>query len=250
MKLNSGAKKIFRSLLGNSDVIDIAEPTKTYPLERMLSELIKLTEEDWGMYAFSRDPLEGKFNPEQKRAYVKRAQDCGVEEARKLKSKYSFDSVKQLAKLLEFTVNAKDVPNGGGHVIFAQFVEPDQITIFTDTIKKAEPIFKDSTFVRILGDVDIFDILLTHEIFHGIEYANKDLIYTQTEKVELWRKPFSNRSPIICLGEIAGMAFAKELLGLEFSPFLFDVFFMYGYNKEAATCLYEDILETAQESKA
>jgi hypothetical protein len=100
-----------------------------------------------------------------------------------------------------------------------------------------------------LGKVNIFDILLAHEIFHGIEYTNKDLIYTKTEKVELWRKPFSNRSPIICLSEIAGMAFAKELLNLDFSPFLFDVFLMYGYNKEAATCLYEDILEIANENK-
>jgi len=249
MKFNSNAKNIFQSLLETSMGKVLPEPTKVYPLEEMVSELLKLNAEDWGMYSFSREPLEGKFNKEQKRDYIIKSLDCGAKEAQILKNKYAFSSVKQLTEMLGFTVNTTDVPNGGGNVIFAQFVEPDQITIFTDTMDKAAPLLKNSCLAQKMVRVNIFDILLAHEIFHGIEYANKASIYTKTERVELWRKPFSNRSPIVCLSEIAGMAFAKEILNLDFSPFLFDVLLMYGYNKEAATCLFEDIMEIAKENK-
>ncbi|XCP86629.1 hypothetical protein ABXS75_07495 [Roseburia hominis] len=41
------------------------------------------------------------------------------------------------------------------------------------------------------------------------------------------------------------MAFAKELLGMSFSPYVLDVLLMYGYHAEAAQALYEEILEAA-----
>ena len=81
----------------------------------------------------------------------------------------------------------------------------------------------------------------THELFHVTEYRKRDCIFTQTEKVELWKKPFSNRSRILCLGEIAGMEFARCLTGITCTPYVLDVLMMYGYDKEAATALYEEI---------
>ena len=84
-------------------------------------------------------------------------------------------------------------------------------------------------------------MLLAHELFHVTEYRKRDCIFTQTEKVELWKKPFSNRSRILCLGEIAGMEFARCLTGITFTPYVLDVLMMYGYDKEAATALYEEI---------
>lgn len=42
-----------------------------------------LTEEDWGKYAFSREPLEGRFSNEQKMQYTHKANDCGREWAEK-----------------------------------------------------------------------------------------------------------------------------------------------------------------------
>ena len=63
--------------------------------------------------------------------------------------------------------------------------------------------------------------------------------------MELWRKPFSNRSRILALSEMAAMAFAKEMTGIRWSPYVLDVLLIYGYNKEAACALYEEILEAA-----
>ena len=38
------------------------------------------------------------------------------------------------------------------------------------------------------------------------------------------------------------MAFARELIGLSYSPYVMDVFLVYGYNPEEASGLYEEIM--------
>ena len=82
-------------------------------------------------------------------------------------------------------------------------------------------------------------------MFHAIEQEEKKTIFTQTEKIELWRKPFSNKSRILALSEMAAMAFAGELQNLDFSPYVLDVIMMYCYNQEAAEALFEEIMEAA-----
>ena len=71
-------------------------------------------------------------------------------------------------------------------------------------------------------------------------------IYTRTEKIQLWRKPFSNLSSIACLSEIAAMAFAARLLDLTVSPYLLDVLLVYPYDQAAARGLYEEICSLAE----
>ena len=54
----------------------------------MIEKLRALTEEDWGKYAFSREPLEGRFSDEQKMQYTHKANDCGREWAEKIARQY------------------------------------------------------------------------------------------------------------------------------------------------------------------
>ncbi|SEW04101.1 hypothetical protein [[Clostridium] fimetarium] len=251
MMLSDNGKSLIKSIFGSStSAVSILEESKTVlPLTMIITNLLKLSDEDWGMYAFSKEPLDGKFDLTEKREYIKKSTQCGVYEAVLISAKYENHTMEDIASNLELEVDTQDMPNGGDYVIFAQYMEPKKITIFMDTIKKAEPLIKDQGIKELLGDIDIYHLLLAHEIFHGIEFHKKNTIYTQTEKIELWKKPFSNLSRIICLGEIAGMSFAKELLKLNYSPFVFDVILMYGYNKEAATALYESIIEIVNDTE-
>lgn len=50
-------------------------------------------------------------------------------------------------------------------------------------------------------------------------------------------------STVMVLGEIAAMAFAKALTGIRFSPYVLDAFLVYGYSPEAASGLYEEMME-------
>lgn len=57
--------------------------------------------------------------------------------------------------------------------------------------------------------------------------------------------PIHNDSAVIALSEIAAMAFAGELTGLPYSPYVMDVFLVYGYSPEEASGLYEEMMELA-----
>ena len=211
------------------------------PFPEMIEKLGALTEEDWGKYAFSREPLEGRFSNEQKMQYTHKANDCGREWAEKIARQYGTRNPGELAEKLGMKVKIPKVPVGGGLVLFAQFVEPDEITIFTDCVDKASRL-EEECGCDLLRRENLTNTLLAHELFHAVEEQHVKEIYTRTERVELWRKPFSNKSTISCLSEIAAMAFAGKLLDLKVSPYMLDVLLVYSYDKNAAWGLYDEIM--------
>lgn len=76
-------------------------------------------------------------------------------------------------------------------MLFAQFVEPDEITIFTDCVDKASRL-EEECGCDLLRRENLTNTLLAHELFHAVEEQHVKEIYTRTERVELWR----NRFPI------------------------------------------------------
>ncbi|WP_395151293.1 hypothetical protein [uncultured Allofournierella sp.] len=52
-----------------------------------------------------------------------------------------------------------------------------------------------------------------------------------------------NDFPIRCLPEIAAMAFAKELTGLNFCPYALDALLLYGYGPAEACMVRDEIME-------
>lgn len=210
------------------------------PLKEMAQTLAGFSEEEWGKYAFSREPLEGRFTSGQKRDYTAAANACGREWAERMAEKYSTRSPRLLAGKMGMKVKMPRTPVGGELVLFAQFVQPDEITIFMDCIDRAAALRQESGCPLLERDL-LMDILLSHELFHAVEEQHSGEIYTRTEKVELWRKPFSNRSEIACLSEIAAMAFAARLTGITVSPYMLDVLLVYSYDKNAAFGLYNEI---------
>lgn len=216
------------------------------PFPEMVEKLEALSEEDWGRYAFSREPLEGRFSEDEKMQYTSKANACGREWATKIAERYGTKNPKELAEKLGMKVKTPKVPVGGGLVLFAQFVEPDEITIFTDCVDKAVKLEKEYE-CGLLQREKLTNTLLAHELFHAVEEQHAKEIYTRTEKVELWRKPFSNKSTISCLSEIAAMAFAAELLNLQVSPYMLDVLLVYSYDKNAAWGLYDEIMNMKED---
>lgn len=216
-----------------------------YPIRDMVGELVALDDRQWGGYAFYHEPLERKFDAASRAHYIEEANRCGREEADLLKPELEKSSLTEVIRAHGFRTEFPDMPNGGGHVIFAQYTEPDRITVFRDCTKRAADLIRREELNDYLDGQDPEQILLAHEFFHGVEYQKKDSIYTMTEKIELLRKPFSNRSRILALSEMAAMAFAKELLGMSYSPYVLDVLLIYSYNRKAASALYEEILEAA-----
>ncbi len=225
-----------------------ADNTKveTLDLDEMLSSLLFLTDAQWGLYAFSREPVRQKFSIPERIRLAQQAEECGRSFAGELNEKAAGRSMREYAEQMGITVEYLPIPGDGAQVLFAQFFPPNKIRIYDDCLNKAEQFLPVGNGIGINRREEIANILLSHELFHWLEEQNKNGIFTKQEKVQLWSiGPLKYSAPISCLGEIAAMAFTQELCGLSFSPYLLDVLLVYGYNPAAATNLYRGILRVA-----
>ena len=161
MALN-GAKRLAGSLFGKAEMPDLGlgDTGKVLPLRPMMERLLSLDREGWGLYAWSREPLEGKFDREQKLQYQRKAEACGREEAVLAAAEAVLEVpdslVKSAAASMKLHVTTPDTPVGGGQVTFAQYVEPDEVTIFMDAVEKAEALAASEGLADLLGNVKIF----------------------------------------------------------------------------------------------
>jgi len=215
------------------------------PVGMIVEDLCRIPEDEWAKYAFSREPLNGKFNDEQRLDLTRQAIACGREYAEKLAKQYGMRDPEKLAKQLGLNVDYPDMPQNAERVLFAEFREPNNIHIYMDGVRKGRALLSEPGVSHALtGQLDIAKLLLGHELFHFVEEKYKKEIWTRTYKIELWApKPLHNRSGVSVLGEIAAMSFAKTLTGIPYSPYVMDAFWVYGYSPEAASGLYEEMME-------
>lgn len=217
------------------------------PVGMIVEDLCRIPDEDWAIYAFSREPLNGKFTDEQRRDLTRQALACGRECAEKLAAQYGMRDPEKLAKALGVKVDFPDMPQSTERVLFAEFREPDKVHIYMDGVRKGRTLLSEPGVSHALtGQLDIAKLLIGHELFHWVEERNKKEIWTRTYKIELWApRPLHNRSGVAVLGEIAAMGFTKALNCLPYSPYVMDAYLVYGYSPEVASGLYEEMMEKA-----
>lgn len=245
MKEENKTRKLINALLGNPvQSQEIPKPEQVYRLQDMLQNLVQVPDWIWSRYAFSRDPLRAKLAEDQIDQLAQKAGECGKEQAQKLIAAAGTHLPCALSDQLGLSVDYPYQPQGDSYVLFAQFQAPDRISIFGHGLERAEGWMSDPQIRETLHDPNIRDILLGHELYHFIEEREKQNIFTMTEKISTFSLgPLKSQSKLRSLGEIAGMAFTKELNRLPYSPFVFDVFLIYGYTREAASELYREIID-------
>ncbi len=211
-------------------------------LYQMLQELVKTSDDVYSHYAFARDPLRGKLSFQQKEQLLVKANQCGQTYADKIMEQYSKSSPEEIAKDMNLIVNFPYQPTGTDYITFAHFQPPKTISVYRHSLEKAEKLLNFDEINKVMEQVNIKDVLIAHELFHVVEEKEKNFIFTRKHKINLWAPPFfHNRSTVRALSEIAGMAFAKRLTGLSYSPFLLDIFLVYGYSFETAKSLYNEL---------
>lgn len=217
------------------------------PLDQMLRDLAGIEPVAWYKYVFSREPLNGKFTDEQRISWMEHALECGKEYAKKVMAEYKSDDPEVIAKAMGMKVSYPSYPEKTDRVLFAEYRVPDSICIYMDAVRKAKKLLEKPEISEVLTDrLNVSKLLLAHELFHYVEEKYKDDIYTKTEKIRLWSVgPLHNDSTIIALSEIAAMAFAREITGIPYAPYVMDVFLVYGYSPEEASGLYEEMMEFA-----
>lgn len=246
--LQNAIKPITDGLFGKQGTGRYVRPHfKVRPIGLMLKDLAEIEPEEWYRYAFSREPLNGKFEDGQRRDWMEKSLACGREYAQKICSEFHTRDPRKLASSMGMEVSCPELPEKTDRVLFAEYRVPNKICIYMDAVKKAERLFDDPQVADVLTkELDISGLLLSHELFHCVEERYKHEIFTQTEKVRLWSFGFlHNDSIVIALSEAGAMGFAQEIMGIGYSPYLMDVFLVYGYSPEEASGLYEEMMECA-----
>ena len=88
-QIKEALQPIARGLFGKQGTNRYQRPEfKKYPLTVMMENLTAVSPVDWYPYVFSREPLNGKFTDAQRREWMEKAWDCGVEYAGKFRLKY------------------------------------------------------------------------------------------------------------------------------------------------------------------
>ena len=213
-------------------------------LSEIVEKLIKVDDISWGVYAFSRDPLNNKISYSEKKNLIKKAIKCGKMKAKEIYEQYETNNIKDIAKYLGLKVEYMDTEIMNDRILFALFTPPQNISIMKEPIKKA---LLSKEVMDILTEIDIENLILGHEIFHFIEEEDNE-IFTRKQKITLWKLfNYKHTSTIRALSEIAAMYFAKEFNTIAYSPFLLDVILYYGYNKQSSEQLYLEIVEIWQQ---
>lgn len=209
-------------------------------LTHLKEDLFSIPDSFWGFYSLKRDPVFSKLPPERIPEYINHSVQCGSREAISLKMTAGSLSMRELCAHFHLQLSYDTSENGGYPIIFAQFTEPDRITVSADALSRMDAL---GIWPSLSPGVSFEDIILAHEFFHYIESRKAKTIYTRTEKIQLWRKPFSNRSGIHALSEIAAMAFAREYLQLDFLPFALDPLMLFLYDEDGGKELYDEIMK-------
>lgn len=215
-------------------------------LVEIIQNLLQVEDEAWGLYAFSRDILKDRIPADNRSEMIIKAMSCGREYAQRLLREYGTSDVNTIVERLKLKIVYQDAMMTGKRILFASYTPPGEIGIMTEPVGKAvQQILKDeSSLFEYFQKERIMNTILGHEIFHYIEDQFEQEIYTRTEKILLWKLlGFKNYSTVRALGEIAAMAFTKELNGLQYSPFILDILLYYSYDSTSAEKIYHDVLE-------
>ena len=210
-------------------------------IRSQIEALMELSQRQFALYEISKDPKKNRIPEGSKEEIIDKSITCGKKEAQKLIKKYKDHSPSEIANKLGIQVRYKDQDTPLDPLYFGLYDSPNTITLYKENINIAESLLRKLEYKLI--NVSLIDMVLSHELFHFIEFHNKTL-YTNTKGIRLWSlgKFYTRTSKLNCTSEIAAMSFSKTLLGLNFDPNILDYIFLTSFNFEKGKQLFHRIM--------
>mgnify|MGYP000845358957 CR=1 FL=1 len=201
-----------------------------------VEELLLLDEGAWRRWAFRREPLRRRIPDRDLEALCGRAEDLGRRTARDLRAEFPGSAPSGIAGALGLRILERTGEGEYGGTLFAFYDEADSITLFRDKAEGADRLIAEEGLGGLLGDASVPEVLIAHELFHVLDRSRKD---PDSPLLLPGRPgPFRTRRPVRALEEIAAMEFARELLGLPCTPWIFTVVLLYPSDPSGAEAVY------------
>jgi hypothetical protein len=212
-------------------------------IKEWVSDLLTLSDADWGAFSFSRDPLLGKVPPEQRLSHWQKARESAQALARGVAQEQGDRSPLELARRLKVQVVYAQGESAEAYTMYAAYQEPDKITIYARHAEAADHLIHEEQLGLLPDGVHTAEVLIAHELYHYLEQTTPG-VYSVQKHLTLWRLgPLENRSRILCLEEVGAMAFAQELLGLISSPYILEVVMLYDQSPNRAGRLHQNMMK-------
>lgn len=194
-------------------------------------ERIKQTsEEQFIDLAFQRDRIGRRLSDAQQKNLTQMAQSEGKRLGKQLRQDFPELAPSEIAKVFGVKVEYKEYTVHESFTSIGYFEIPNQIVV-NQKLKEKDDYFKAQGLPEMrFGEWR--EIVIAHELFHYFQEQTPELFVNQY-RVELWKLgPYHHQSSFSLLGELAGMAFAKSLLALDFYPGVIEWYLLYAYFPE------------------
>lgn len=208
-----------------------------------LEQLIDLGEEDLERIAYLSDPTAVNLSKNQRHRFFIKAQNCGKKMAVDLKDKYVVDNIEELINLCGGQVVEIDETPDENYALFAYFEKPNKITINKNIIDKSELLIEKHNLEELINYGILRNVLLGHELYHLLESELGKDSFVQRKHATIFKLgKLKIKSKISSLEEIAAMEFAKEILELKHSPYIYNVLMLYAFFPSKANNLAQSYL--------
>lgn len=174
-------------------------------------------------YAMQREKLWNSLPPAEQASVIRGAASCGRQYAARRRARLSGGRVRNFCQKLGIRISDYESPESDTREVFALFEPPGTIWLRPELIDEVERSIQRHQLQEILGTFSLEDVMLAHEVFHYLEHRYRKTIYTKiTKPAAMFVGPIRVHKRLDMLSEVGAMAFAKELLGLSWNPFLLD----------------------------
>lgn len=193
-------------------------------LKEKLSQAVLLDDLTWAKRTLAADQRFRKMNEESRVNICQESLSCAAEVYRRLREKYGDGKPSEYAAKLGVQVVADDSELTTPWLYFALYhAQPPTIRVAARAVMAVRQIIAEMNLEQVLGQVDLVELAIAHELFHHLEGLDS-AIYTRSKNVEWVRfKWFKAKSRSLGASEIAGRHFSKLLMGLPYSPTIFEI---------------------------
>lgn len=162
--------------------------------------------------------------------YIDEPIKIGRKAAEEIRNKYKDLSIEEICHELKVKIEIEKDEYDFELVKFRGKYNEDKekIIMYPRSIKKMESAYKKLN-IKFLNYDFLFEILLTHELFHHIEAVELGRISDKLEKVDAFKfMHIKKKFPIIKTSDIGANIFTKDMLNLSFHPKVLNYLYLLG----------------------
>lgn len=212
--------------------------------KEIIQKLKGLDDSYWADYILRKDLIYKKIDCSTKEKIKKESVDCGNKIADEFIYKYGSLGTSEYINELGLNVIDEYKETDKDYLYISIYNSAHKtVRISKYTTDKIEDYMDKNDLNRLIDKKKIIEVAVMHEIFHHIEEMHPD-IYTRQKNAEIdFLKMIRYKVKVIAASEIAAVFFSKKMIGLKYSPCIYEVILLLLQHEDCTQKIIDDILK-------